>query len=679
MKKLLLSLGCVLLFFTLNAQVSVLFESNFDELLEGSYLAKSYPIFWETWGEAPGTNEDALISTEQSSSNPQSAKCAPGTDVIFVAGDKTSGIYTLDFDMYIPNNASAHFNLLHIFDRGNYGSNSEWAMGFYFNITASNMPPGTNINQNGTLTPFSFPFNKWFPVSFYINLDDDIANVSIDGTQILEWQFSLTEGGGSGKLQFAGADFFPPQANSKFYIDNFKYVCISGDETFPILAATPTEITVTIAPDATANQPITITNTGTSIGGYNSWMKYDFEPVSGNDVFSLSHCGELDESAVGFTQYVGQFEIVAKFTASQLCGEVGSYITKLSYFVPDYVGDLLTFRIYGPLADNQPGKLLAEVQQNAVFIVAWNEITLPEPLLIDQNELWITVEMKQLAEAAPIAVDDRLEVSGANWLKIGNGNWAEFTGFGNFLIKGTATGSAVPACWITTSGATSGSVPKDNSKSFNVNFNSNGLEEGTYNATIFVETNDTDNSLFTIPVTLVVNNNLPSNNAEINCVTANGIVAPLNFLGTYFQITNFDTNKKEIEVLVTPQHPAATVSGDIGVQSIKNGSNNYYFTITAEDRITTKTYRLNIIAKLGIAEIENIVKLFPNPVLDYLYLDIPSDITINQVFVSDFTGKMVKQFEQPGNFLNLSDLSAGQYLLKVTSSKGDTTHKFIKK
>ena len=665
----------------------VIFEANFDELPNNSYLAESYPEFWETWGEAPGTDEDALITNAQSSSNPNSAKCTPGTDVIFLAGDKTSGVYTLDFDMYIPNSASAYFNLLHIFDRADDGQASEWAVDVYFNVTASGWPQGTNVMQNDILTPFTFPSNTWFPVSFYINLDDDIAKLSINGSQILEWQYSNTVEEEGGTLQLAGADFYPPQANSTFYIDNFKFVSLSNEVTFPIMDVTPDKISTQIALNSTLTETVTVSNSGTSIGTYYSWMEYDVEPVSGSGVYTLLHHEELGEdiSIIGYSNIDANIEVGAKFKASQLCDKVGSKITKLSYFVAEDISGSIIFRVYGPLANNKPGELLAEVELTDAFVGDWNEVTLPTPLLINKSEYWITVEMYHASGAHPISVDAGDQggpgVPGANWIKMGSGSWSEFTNWGNILIEGTAQGGVVPSCWISTTGDTYCSVLKDNSKTFNVALNSAGLVEGDYKAKINVSTSDTEHPLFIIPITMKVSDSIASNNANLKEITADGIVATWNAGVGYYQINNFTmAANKEVEIVVTPEHNKATVTGDIGKQPIKAGTNNYNFTITAEDGVTSKNFKLNILAKEeGISEINNLVKLYPNPVIDYLHLDIQSELTINHAFIYDFTGKMVKQIEHPGNSINLSDLPAGLYILKATSSKGEAIHKFTKR
>ena len=247
---------------------SSFFETNFDDVPNGSYVAQSYPDWWATWENKPGTGEDALITNEQSESAPQSAKLDDGTDLVFKAGNKTEGIYKIDFDMYIPDGAPAFFNLLHIYTGTSTGN--EWGVGVYCNIPSgtSGMTAGTYIQTNNQRKAFTAKTNEWFPISFYIDLDNDFAKISIDGIPLLGWKFSTKESGGAGLKQLAAADFYPPTATSVFYIDNFVYK-IAEAETIGIFDVTPTSISKEIVEGGSnITVPITVKNTGNAQGSY---------------------------------------------------------------------------------------------------------------------------------------------------------------------------------------------------------------------------------------------------------------------------------------------------------------------------------------------------------------------------------------------------------------------------
>jgi len=243
---------------------------NFDDVSNNSYVAQSYPDWWTTWSNDPGSDEDALISNEQSSSAPQSAKCTDGTDLIFKAGDKISGDYTISFELFIPDDVPAYFNVLQIVD----GDDSQWAFDCFFNMKSNpyGLPLGTYLIVADEEIFFDLPgLNEWIKIAVYIDLDEDYATIYINGKQIYEWQYSIDVEGNPGTLQLAGVDFWPPTANSVYYIDNFYYYPgLVIEEKYPVMNVTPASIDETVVEGATTaiTVPITINNTGEADGEY---------------------------------------------------------------------------------------------------------------------------------------------------------------------------------------------------------------------------------------------------------------------------------------------------------------------------------------------------------------------------------------------------------------------------
>jgi hypothetical protein len=70
------------------------------------------------------------------------------------------------------------------------------------------------------------------------------------------------------------------------------------------------------------------------------------------------------------------------------------------------------------------------------------------------------------------------------------------------------------------------------------------------------------------------------------------------------------------------------------------------------------------------------VYVYPNPVQDILY--ITAGATVKQVEVYNLQGQLIKKENANVNEISTIDLSSGLYLLRVTSDKGVSTHKFIK-
>jgi len=80
-------------------------------------------------------------------------------------------------------------------------------------------------------------------------------------------------------------------------------------------------------------------------------------------------------------------------------------------------------------------------------------------------------------------------------------------------------------------------------------------------------------------------------------------------------------------------------------------------------------------------DIDNSITFAPNPVKNSIILNTSLDIVFSNIEVLDLNGKVVKDFKVIDNDkleFNVSDLSTGTYILKLSSDKGTSTKKFIK-
>ena len=688
----------------------ILFETNFDELAANAYVAQSYPDWWTTWDNNPGTNEDALIVTEQAESTPNSAKCDWGTDLMFLAGDKTSGVYTIDFDMYIPNNAPAYFNLLHFFDPGSGGQDSEWAIGVYMNIPSgtSGMPVGTNLRVGGntSLTPFTVPSNTWFPVSFYIDIDNDEASVSINNVDLLTWQFSLIESGGIGERQLGRIDFYPPAAASVFYLDNFVYATLSEVETFPIIDVTPTEITEVLVPGATVTKTITVKNTGTSVGEYVASVELDFEPVTGTTNYNLAYAIGDDPGAIGYNNGACTVEIAAKFPLPFYCNMVGTYINKVSFFMYQASEDnKLTARVYGGDTFNKPGEILAETTINNPVIGMWNDITLPTPVLLSGQDIWVAFEMRQPDGGYLMTYHNLVPaVENGDWERRNGGAWSQLHVSnpdlgGVWMIKAFAQGSVMPGCWISLDGATYGNVPKNGEKTFNAVFNADGLDEGEYNANIIVKTNDELHPELTIVCKIVVGNG-PYIEIDITPIIETIEIKDGNPTSVTHTITvsNKKGNEEGTFTATVEGDDWLTLSGEITEVVVASGGEETFDAIFEAAELESGTYDATIVitttddhhpefvipcklivSHIGIDDYTIQTLVFPNPAQDQV--TVKSNTFINSIQVFNNMGQLVFATNVNGEetTIHTSNFNAGVYFMKVNTSEGSQSVKLIVK
>ena len=680
---------------------NVIYETGFDDVTAGAYVAQSYPDWWTTWENKPGTSEDALITAEKFETAPNSAKCVYNTDLIFKAGNQTSGVYTVDFDLFIPNNGTGYFNLMQILA----GDDSQWAVDVFFNMKANSydLPLGTYTIWNDVVTNFTAPnFDEWFHVAVMVDLDNDIANIKINGTQILEWQYSIDVEGNEGPRQLAAVDFWPPISSSVYYIDNFKFAG-GGGENYPIIDVTPTEITQALPAGGTISMPVTVSNTGTSIGDYRSWIEFDFEEPTGSSTFTLSHCGTPSPNGGLAYPTEALIEVGAKFSATDICDKLGSYITKMSYYLPaDLTDNVLIFRIYSSLADNKPGELLIEQTLNNPFVDSWNEINLSTPVLINQSEYWLTVELYQYEEAYVIGADAGPLKTGVNYVRRNGGGWSEFTQveYGNWLIKGTVEGGTLDySCWLSLQGENYGSIPKSTSKTYNVVFNATGLTLGeTYTANLFVATNDGDNPLFTIPCTLLV--------GEFPLITVNPTLIEQTFpvdaeektVTVPLTVNNSGAAEGTYEATVAPTVAWLTLEGDTEGAVPAGADKTFDAVIDATDlavgnyetkiSVTTSDFThalieipCKLVIKLGIEVYINGVetKVYPNPATHMITVE--SNITMSSVQIINHVGQVVYStvVNNDKTTVNTSNLSAGYYFVKVNTDKGSRSIKFVVK
>ena len=82
----------------------------------GGFIAVQNPTWWTTWSNAPGTGEDAYVSGNYAHSPTKSLFIDPNdgfTNLILKLGDKTSGVYNVDWYMYVETGHQAYYNFQH--------------------------------------------------------------------------------------------------------------------------------------------------------------------------------------------------------------------------------------------------------------------------------------------------------------------------------------------------------------------------------------------------------------------------------------------------------------------------------------------------------------------------------------------------------------------------------------
>lgn len=197
-----------------------LYQDDFESYTVGGYIAAQNPDWWDTWSGAPGTGEDGLISDDFANSPTKSVlvdETGGATDLIFKMGNKTSGVYNVDFYVYIPSGNAGYYNFQHFESPG-----IEWAFELYMNTDGT-----TTLHADvSSAATWNYAHDTWIPIHHMVDLDNDWIQLWFDGVMVYEWQFSTQSGGGAGTKQLGSIDFFAGAQGSDvplFYFDDIVY------------------------------------------------------------------------------------------------------------------------------------------------------------------------------------------------------------------------------------------------------------------------------------------------------------------------------------------------------------------------------------------------------------------------------------------------------------------------
>ena len=104
---------------------------------------------------------------------------------------------------------------------------------------------------------------------------------------------------------------------------------------------------------------------------------------------------------------------------------------------------------------------------------------------------------------------------------------------------------------------------------------------------------------------------------------------------------------------------------------------------TAADFPQDMPFNINGTVTLGVNEnaLEASISLSPNPVKNIISISVPTNTVVNSYEIFDVSGKVIKVMNSSSSSIseiNVSELSVGNYILKLNSDKGSASKKFIK-
>ena len=480
-----LLLSCALLFTYIANSQTIVFEDDFESYTAGETLAGQSSI-WRTWSGGTTGAEAALISTAQAQSGVNSLNVVANNDMIYDFGNKTSGVYKIEFNYFVPAGFGAHFNLQHAFG-------AEWAFEYDF-------ANGTATISNGMAPTVAYTPDTWAHYVIDVDLGNDLVTITIDDVVFTSWPFSNKTDGSTGMNQLGCMNFYGPAGN-KYFVDDFVFTEIESGLTPPKINISSTPINSTSGED----EIVSFSNDG------DETLKFSAYPVFTKAVIAteaskdgiLHVDGDNEGNAVGWANEITAF-VATRFKPEVVKPFIGQEITSVDIYIYDLPqNNEITVYVWEKGGFNAPGASTILSQKTVTTTgMSWNTITLDTPILLSGDEIWVGYHMTALTGTYVVGMDGAVNIPATNYIKTGP-VWSEFDGVegnGNFSIRANVVGTSWNK-WMTVTPAT-GTVAGAANQNITIDFATDGLANGDYSGILVVGCNDVTQEWTEIPVSL---------------------------------------------------------------------------------------------------------------------------------------------------------------------------------
>lgn len=541
--------------------------------------------------------------------------------------------------------------------------------GTVFGYTGEGFPPTPDLRRafvrhpDGTMETFNeYIANRgWFDAANWIFLS--VNDVTPDGNK------------------FIGAAELPGGEWISFMLD------LSPGS--PSIEVSPSEVSEMVDWGASSSQPISVSNTGTGILGYNAIVQYTTsEPkiqivpqgeqfnsgvlkisskateggntknIKNNRSQILHYDGE-NVDAIGLNAG-GTFYAATRFP-SEMVAPFESY--KLQS-VDVYVGGLpseLKLIIWSAGTTTSPGEIILQ-QTVEPTENSWNNVTLETQVDVTGADLWVGFAITHDAGVYVMGIDGGPADTNGDWISQDGEAWEHLSDYGlpaNWNIRANLSFNGMD--WLSLS-TYSGVAEEGNASEVELHFNSTGLASGVYTANLRLSSNDSENPLLIVPVTLEVgpaplsNLYLVVNNTEWGSVNGEGMFAA----GTI------------VEISAAPNTGYKFVNWTNEEELVVSTESIYNFPMPVSDLTLMANFEL-------ITSVENPslsgVSLYPNPATTALM--ITTNDKIIKVSILNMLGQTVLEKSVVSNNaeLDVNSLSEGTYLVQIHTTHGQSVHR----
>ncbi len=196
------------------------------------------PLHEEHWSSWDGTagGGDIIVSDEYANSGGQSGFIGGDgvQDALLLLGNQPTGVYQLDFKMYIPGGKSAYFNFQGATENGGAGNGGNGVFLspnlVFNNVQSAGGAPGLggaygNVDDPDAIYTWSFPHDFWFDVNIVFDIDAITWTMTINGVQVPTQPMDDVP-------ILGGLDLYSFDPNNEYYIDDVVFSAAAGVEDF---------------------------------------------------------------------------------------------------------------------------------------------------------------------------------------------------------------------------------------------------------------------------------------------------------------------------------------------------------------------------------------------------------------------------------------------------------------
>jgi hypothetical protein len=219
---------------------------NFESYLLGSLSSQA--IHWIPWGEQDNngilsanvgsvvdTATQRIIASDGRKAmrviyEINSAGSVQGDDQLLRLGNRSTGRYSLKWNMFVPKGKNAYYNLQHLQNPAVAAQTSDnWTLDVYFRADGTD-----SIANPQPYVIETFPMATWFSVEHVIDLDKNIAYLYIDGVLRRAWNYTKNLG---------SVDFYASDPDSEYYVDEVEFTRLPAIVENVDVCATATDLT----------------------------------------------------------------------------------------------------------------------------------------------------------------------------------------------------------------------------------------------------------------------------------------------------------------------------------------------------------------------------------------------------------------------------------------------------